>query len=313
MRDERGLVAVIGGPTASGKSGLALGLAERFGGRVINADSMQLYRELAILTARPEAADEALAPHRLYGVWAASERGSVARWRDAALSEIRDALTAGALPVLVGGTGLYIRSLMEGLVDLPEIPEEIRARGRALYAEMGGEVFRAALIVRDPENADLAPADVTRLTRAWEVLEATGRSLRVWRREATSAAPEDLEFLPFVLDPPREALYAACERRFDVMMERGALEEVRAFVALGLDPELPANRALGVPELRRVLTGEWTLPHAMDKARQATRNYAKRQATWFRHQLPQAIRPAGAGALDAMCAEVERRLGEKRQ
>jgi len=313
MRDGKSLVVVIGGPTASGKSGLALGVAERFGGRVINADSMQLYRELTILTARPEPADEARVPHRLYGVLPASERGSAARWREAALGEIRAALAAGALPVLVGGTGLYIRSLMEGLVDLPEIPVEVRARARFLYAEMGGEAFRAELLARDPECADLAPADVTRLTRAWEVQEATGRSLRVWRREAASGEPGDLAFLPVVLDPPRDALYAACERRFDRMMERGALEEVRAFVALALDPELPANRALGVPELRRVLAGEWDLSHAADKARQATRNYAKRQATWFRHQSPLAMRPPLSDALDAVCAEVELRLREKSQ
>lgn len=313
MRDGKSLVVVVGGPTASGKSGLALGLAERFGGRVINADSMQLYAELTILTARPGPEEEARVPHRLYGVLPASERGSVARWREAALMEIRSAIARDALPIVVGGTGMYIRALMEGLVELPEIPEEIRERGRALYAEMGGETFRAALLERDPESVDLAPADMTRLTRAWEVLEATGRSLRLWRRESTSAAPADLEFLPFVLDPPRETLYSACERRFDVMMERGALEEVRAFVALGLDPDLPANRALGVPELRRVLSGEWTLSHAVDKARQATRNYAKRQATWFRHQLSGAPRPSTPDALSETIEIVERRLREKSQ
>lgn len=276
-------VVVIGGPTASGKSALALKVAEAFGGVVINADSMQVYRELTILTARPEAEDLARAPHRLYGVLPAAERGSAAWWRAAALEEI--AAAGDRLPIVVGGTGLYLRALMQGLAEIPPIPDEIRAESKRLFAERGGEAFRADLVARDPASAKLDANDITRLTRAWEVLEATGRPLTAWQQDAAHGAPEGLHFLTVVLTPPREALYAACDRRFGQMMQRGALAEAQALDALGLDPELPAMKALGVPELRRFLHGEATLEDAVLKARQTTRNYAKRQLTWFRHQL----------------------------
>jgi tRNA dimethylallyltransferase len=280
------LVVAIGGPTASGKSALALAVAEAFGGTVINADSMQVYRELTILTARPEGADLARAPHALYGVLPASARGSAAWWRTAALAEIETARDAGRLPVVVGGTGLYLRALMNGLAEIPPVPEAVREEARRRFREVGGPAFRAELVARDPDSARLDANDATRLTRAWEVVEATGRPLSEWQRESAHGAPGHLRFLTAVLTPPREPLYAACDRRFGAMMERGALEEARALDALGLDPDLPAMKALGVPELRRFLAGEWTLEQAVDKARQTTRNYAKRQLTWFRHQLP---------------------------
>ncbi len=290
-------VVVIGGPTASGKSGMALDIAEAFGGTVINADSMQLYADLDVLTARPGAEDLARVPHRLYGVLPASERGSAARWRDMALAEIAAAHAAGRLPVVVGGTGLYLRTLMEGLSAVPAIPEDIRKAAHARLRDLGGEAFRAELVVRDPASAKLNPGDTTRLTRAWEVLEATGHPLSHWQTQTAEGAPEGLAFTVLVLDPPREALYANCDRRFRVMMGQGALEEVRRLDAQNLDPDLPAMKALGVPELRAHLHGERSLDEAIALAQQSTRRYAKRQVTWFRHQL--AARPAttrGKGA-----------------
>jgi tRNA dimethylallyltransferase len=280
---------VIGGPTASGKSGMALDIAVALGGTVINADSMQLYADLDVLTARPGAEDLARTPHRLYGVLPASERGSAARWRDMALAEIAAAHAAGRLPVVVGGTGLYLRTLMEGLSAVPSIPEDIRKAAHARLRDLGGEAFRAELVARDPASAKLNPGDTTRLTRAWEVLEATGHPLSHWQTQTAEGAPEGLSFTVLVLDPPRDALYANCDRRFRVMMGQGALEEVRQLDAQNLDPDLPAMKALGVPELRAHLRGELSLDEAIALAQQSTRRYAKRQVTWFRHQL--ASRP----------------------
>lgn len=292
--DWQGRVVVIGGPTASGKSGMALAIAEAFGGTVINADSMQLYAELDVVTARPPAEDLARASHRLYGVLPAAERGSAARWRDLALAEIAAAHVAGRLPVVVGGTGLYLRTLMQGLSAVPAIPEDIRQQAHARLRALGGEAFRAELIARDPASAKLNPGDTTRLTRAWEVLEATGQPLAHWQSEAAEGAPAGLSFAVLVIDPPREDLYANCDRRFVAMMGQGALEEVRRLDALRLDPELPAMKALGVPELRRHLHGDLPLGEAVALAQQSTRRYAKRQVTWFRHQL--AGRPPASAA-----------------
>ena len=282
-------VVVIGGPTASGKSGMALDIALARHGTVINADSMQLYAELDVLTARPGAEDLAQAPHRLYGVLPAAERGSAARWRDMALAEIAAAHAAGRLPIVVGGTGLYLRTLMEGLSAVPAVPDEVRKAAHARLQELGGEAFRAELVGRDPASAKLNPGDTTRLTRAWEVLEATGHPLSHWQTQRAEGAPEGLLFSVLVIDPPRDALYANCDRRFRVMMGQGALEEVRRLDTLGLDPDLPAMKALGVPELRDHLRGALTLDEAIALAQQSTRRYAKRQVTWFRHQL--AARP----------------------
>lgn len=282
-------VVVIGGPTASGKSGMALDIALARNGTVINADSMQLYAELDVLTARPGADDLAQAPHRLYGVLPAAERGSAARWRDMALAEITAAHDAGRLPIVVGGTGLYLRTLMEGLSAVPAVPDEVRKAAHVRLQELGGEAFRAELVDRDPASAKLNPGDTTRLTRAWEVLEATGHPLSHWQTQRAEGAPEGLLFSVLVIDPPRDALYANCDRRFRVMMGQGALEEVRRLDALGLDPDLPAMKALGVPELRDHLRGALTLDEAIALAQQSTRRYAKRQVTWFRHQL--AARP----------------------
>ncbi|MCX7354403.1 MAG: tRNA (adenosine(37)-N6)-dimethylallyltransferase MiaA [Alphaproteobacteria bacterium] len=292
-------VLVIAGPTASGKSRLALDLAAARRGTVINADSMQVYRELRILTARPGAAEMARAPHRLYGVLSAAEPCSAARWRVLALAAIEEARSQGRLPILVGGTGLYLRALFSGLAEIPPIPQEVREAARARQRDLGGEAFRAELARRDPESAArLAAGDTQRLVRAWEVVEATGRTLPEWQR-AGGAGTGAHVYRTILLMPPRDALYAACDARFGAMVTAGALDEVRALLAFGLDPALPALKSLGVRELARHLAGEWTLEQAEEKARQATRNYAKRQTTWFRHQLaPDLVleRPDSAAA-----------------
>ncbi len=282
---DRPPVVVITGPTASGKSGLALLLAEAVGGVVINADSMQVYRELAVLTARPGAEALDRAPHRLYGVLPGSERCSAGGWRKMALEEIAACHAAGQVPLVVGGTGLYLRALERGLAKVPEIAPEIRQAARARHRDLGGAVFHAELAVRDPVMAArLSPGDSQRLIRAWEVVEATGRSLAAWQAEEGAEPPAPYRFLRITCQPPRKELYAACNARFAAMAEGGALEEVRALLALALDPSLPIMKALGVPELAAHLAGEFTLDQAVFRAQQATRNYAKRQMTWLRTQ-----------------------------
>ena len=279
---------VIAGPTASGKSGLALRVAEEFGGWVINADSMQVYDVLRLLTARPDPADEARVPHRLYGVLPPSQVCSAASWTAMAAAAMAEAWAAGRLPVLVGGTGLYLRAAMEGLSPIPEIPDAIRDDSRALLARIGNQSFHTLLASRDPVMAArLDVGNSQRLSRAWEVIEATGRSLAEWqatpRQGAISAS-----WLGLTLVPPRESLYAACDGRFLAMMAAGALDEARAMAGLGLDPALPAMKALGLAELIANVHGELLITEAVARAQQATRNYAKRQLTWFRHQMPAA-------------------------
>ena len=288
---------IIAGPTASGKSAIGLAVAKALGGTIINADSMQVYRELSVLTARPDADDCAVAPHRLYGFLSATQACSAALWRERAREEIAAASAAGRLPVVVGGTGLYLRVLTQGLAPVPEIPPEVRAASRLRLADMGAEAFHRELARRDPVMAArLRPTDRQRLARAWEVLEATGRSLDAWQREPATPPSDllgDFCFTSFVVAPERTALYAACNARFLRMLDQGALAEARAVDALGLDSQLPAMKALGLPELRRYIHGEVTLDEATAAAQQATRRYAKRQATWFRHQM------AGAHRLEA--------------
>jgi tRNA dimethylallyltransferase len=253
-------VVVLAGPTASGKSALALDLAEAFAGVIVNADAMQVYRELEILTARPDAGALARAPHRLYGVLPGAEACSAGRWREMALAR--------------------------GLAPLPRVPAGLRRAARQRHRELGGAAFHAALAARDPATAArLEPGDSQRLIRAWEVLEATGRPLAEWQA-ADSGADTPYRFLCIALLPPREALYAACDRRFLGMVEAGALDEVRALLALGLDPELPVMKALGVPELAAHLNAALPLETAVARAQQATRRYGKRQMTWLRTQLP---------------------------
>ncbi|WP_426958009.1 tRNA (adenosine(37)-N6)-dimethylallyltransferase MiaA [Muricoccus radiodurans] len=275
---------LIAGPTASGKSALAVALARAANGVVINADSMQVYRELRILTARPSPEEEALAPHALYGVRPAAEAASVAWWRDAALAEMARATAQGRLPILCGGTGLYFNALTTGLSELPPISETARTEARALLAEEGSAALHARLTQADPDTArTLRPSDRQRLARAWEVWRGTGRGLAAWKADAPTTGPAPYAFRAILLDPPRDALRAAITSRWDAMLHAGAIEEVRALLTQGLDPSLPAMRAHGVPELSAVLAGHITLAEAGRRATLAMGQYTKRQATWFRH------------------------------
>ena len=283
-----GKLIIVAGPTASGKSALALAIASAFGGTIINADSMQVYRDLRVLSARPDDAALAAAPHRLDGILDGAELCSAARWATLAHGEIAAAQAAGRLPIVVGGTGLYLRTLLHGIAAVPEIPEEIREAARARHRAIGGEAFRAELAKRDPVAAARLPAgDGQRLVRAYEVVTATGRTLGDWQRAGAEGVPR-YDSRQFVLLPPRDALYAACDDRLEAMIAAGALDEVRGLMARGLPPEMPILKAVGVPELARHLAGEADLAVAIAAAQQATRNYAKRQFTWFRHQLTDA-------------------------
>ena len=285
-------VIILAGPTASGKSALAMDLAERLvGGRavIINADSMQMYRDLRIVTARPGSADEARVPHRLYGVLDADDPCSAARYRDLALPEIAAARQAGSLPIVAGGTGLYLRALTRGLSPVPDIPAEIRDAVRRLHRRLGSDAFHEALAARDPVMAGRLPAaDTQRCLRAFEVVEATGRSLADWQAMPNEGPVLDGPVTTIALTPPRDWLYERCNRRFDAMLAAGARDEIRALDAKGYAPGLPAMKALGVPELLRLVRGEVSQDEAVAAAKTATRRYAKRQLTWFRHQMDAA-------------------------
>jgi tRNA dimethylallyltransferase len=278
-------VIVIAGPTASGKSALALVLAEEMRGTVINADALQCYRDLEILTARPDAAARARAPHRLYGYLDVTKRGSAGAWRALALAEIAAATASGRLPIVVGGTGLYLHALQHGLAPFPKIPDSIRDEAAALHRALGGAGFRDRLAALDPASAASLPSgDAHRLVRAYAVVRATGSPTRVWRAQPHSAASW-CHFATILLMPPRERLYAACNARFAAMLEAGGLAEADALAARRLDPALPAMKAVGLRELVRYLRGEITFVQAIAAAQRATRRYAKRQTTWFRHRL----------------------------
>ncbi|MBE9555600.1 MAG: tRNA (adenosine(37)-N6)-dimethylallyltransferase MiaA [Proteobacteria bacterium] len=286
MNDKKQPVLIVAGPTASGKSGLALAIAVEFDGVVINADSMQVYSELRVLTARPSPEDEARAPHRLYGVLPASEVCSAGRWRDMALAEIESAHAVGKLPIVCGGTGLYLKALTEGLSPMPDVPDDIRERVRARLTAEGAETLHRELSARDPAiSKRLEPADGQRIVRALEVLEATGRPLSEWQADPAPGPPAGLRFATILLTPPREELYARCDLRLEAMLDEGALDEVRRLNAMGLAPDLPATRALGVKAFSDYLAEYITLEQALTDAQQSTRNYAKRQFTWFRHKI----------------------------
>ena len=274
---------IIAGPTCSGKSALALDLALQHGGTVINADSMQVYRELPILTACPSAADEAAAPHRLYRIRDATEPGSAAWWRTAALAAMAEARGTGRRPILCGGTGLYLSALTQGIADIPEPDADARAEARHSLDTDGPAALHARLAAVDPGTAaTLRPSDGQRLARAWEVWRTTGRGLRSWQADAM--APPDWRFRMVLLDPPRSGLRRAIAERFRAMLRAGALDEAAALYARGLDPGLPAMRAHGVVELGAYLRGHATLAEAGERTVLATGQYTKRQATWFRHR-----------------------------
>src|SRR5215470_6794516 len=278
---------LIAGPTASGKSALALTLAEALGGTIINADAMQVYRDLRVLTARPAPAEEARVPHLLYGHVDAAENYSVGRWCVDAGAALAAVERGGRLPILTGGTGLYFKALTHGLAAVPPIPAQIRAAVRARVAREGIAALYAELSERDGATAGrLMPGDRARITRALEVVLATGRSLTDWHREGMPSALDPQLAVKVFLDVDRAELYRRIDARFDAMLRAGALDEVRALASRRLDPALPAMKAHGVPWLIRHLKGEIDLAAAAEVAKRDTRRYTKRQATWFRHQLP---------------------------
>jgi tRNA dimethylallyltransferase len=279
-------VLLIAGPTASGKSALALRLAERIGGEIVNADALQLYADLSVLSARPTSEEMARAPHHLFGVADGADGWSVGRWLEAALPILEGIAGRGRRAIVVGGTGLYFRALTKGLADIPAVPAAARRAAADAYQRLGEDAFRQALAARDPAAAvRIAPGDRQRLLRAYEVAEATGKALTDW--QADTAAPLGAhQWRAVVLEPDRAALYARCDARLDAMIEAGALDEVRALTARRLDPLAPVMKAVGVRELAAHLAGELTLAEAVALAQQETRRYAKRQLTWFRNQTP---------------------------
>ena len=291
---------LIAGPTASGKSALALALAERIGGTVVNADSMQVYADLRVITARPTPAEEARVPHLMYGHVDAAVNYSVGQYLADARAALDEVRRSGRIAILTGGTGLYFKAMTAGLAAVPPIPPEIRDRVRARLAEHGAQALHGELQQRDPAAAArLSPNDRTRVARALEVVEATGRPLADWQTQGLPALIGARAPRVFIA-PERAALYARIDARFSTMIAAGALDEVRRLAARRLDPLLPAMKAHGVPWLIRHLAGEITLDEAVHHARLDTRHYAKRQFTWFRHQLGDWPRMAPEAALDAL-------------
>lgn len=281
---------LIAGPTATGKSALATAVAGQTSGEIINADSMQVYADLEILSARPTAAEETVVPHHLFAMINAANAFSVADWHGRAAACITDIWQRDGLPILVGGTGLYFRALLDGLAPIPDIPDEIRANLRATLAEEGAGVLHARLQEVDPAMAArLDPGDGQRLARALEVQLATGRSLTEWQQDAAAGALGEADHAgqvtKVVLTLPRDALYQRIEHRFDQMMDAGALDEAARLRDQGLSGNQPAMKALGVPSLMAHLAGEKDLPEAVQEAKTRTRRYAKRQMTWFRNQF----------------------------
>jgi tRNA dimethylallyltransferase len=307
MTDQAARRAVlIAGPTASGKSALALALAEALGGTIINADAMQVYRDLRVVTARPTPEEEARAPHLLYGHVDAAENYSVGRWCVDASAALTAVEQGGRLPILAGGTGLYFKTLTRGLAAIPPIPSQIRSAVRERLKREGIAALYAELSARDDASARrLMPADRARISRALEVVLATGRSITDWHAEGMKAALDPHAAVKVFLDVDRAQLYRRIDSRFDAMLASGALDEVRALAGRQLDPALPAMKAHGVPWLIRHLNGEIDLPAAVEAAKRDTRRYSKRQATWFRHQLPDWTWIAPETAL----GEIRRALG----
>ncbi len=286
MSTPRSRPILISGPTAGGKSALALQLARDRGGIIVNADSMQVYRELRILTARPSIADETQASHVLYGHVSATEPYSVARWLADVAEVISAAGASGQTPIIVGGTGLYFRSLSEGLSPIPPIPDEIRRHWRGEAQRLGAVDLHGVLADRDTTMASrLEPSDAQRVTRALEVLDATGRSLADWQLQPGTPLVDLAATECLLVQPSREILRERCDRRFDAMMAAGALDEVRGLLALDLPEDSPALRALGVPPLARHLAGELALAAAIEQAKAETRQYVKRQETWIRSKM----------------------------
>lgn len=282
-------VALIAGPTASGKSDLAVELALDIGRRggsavVVNADSAQVYRDLEVLSARPSVAEMRGIEHRLFGTWDGSQACSAADWAAAAIREIAAAHERGDVPILVGGTGLYLRTLLDGIAPVPAIDPAVREAVRALTV---ADAY-TALQSEDPERAArITPGDTARVGRALEVVRSTGQPLGHWQAQRIGGIGDAVDLFPLVLLPPRDWLYARCNLRFARMLDGGAVKEVEVLLARHLSPALPVMRAIGVPEIAGWLRGEWSRDAALTRGQQATRNYAKRQYTWFRRQTPE--------------------------
>ncbi len=276
-------LALIAGPTASGKTALALHLAKARDIVIVNADSAQVYADLPVLSAQPTRAEQASVPHRMFGYLDGNTPCSAARWAADATREIAEVHRSGAVPVLVGGTGLYLRTLLEGIAPIPEVDPALRANIRALPVENA----YAALLEQDPAiAAGLAPSDGSRIARALEVIQSTGRSIADWRKRKVGGLESRVDLQPLVLLPPRDWLYARCDTRFDAMMGAGAVEEVAALLSRGLPGDAPVMRAIGVPEISKMLSGAIDRTEATNLGKIATRQYAKRQFTWFRNQAP---------------------------
>ena len=304
MVEQKPPLVVIAGPTASGKSALAIALAQQIDGAIVNADSAQIYRDLRILSASPSDEELKIADHRLYGVQDAAISCSAADWAEMARSEIQLIHSAGRTPILVGGTGLYLRTLLEGIAPVPAIEPEIRARVRGADVD----VNRAMLQSLDPEAfARIGSRDTSRTARALEVVVSTGRTLKEWQNQRQGGIGHHVDLRAVILLPPREWLYSRCNERFLKMVEAGAIDEVAALLGRGLSETLPAMRAIGVTEISRFLSGKSTLDQAIAAGQQATRRYAKRQYTWFAHQPPaqwarleQPMGPQNAGQMLAL-------------
>jgi len=276
-------VALVAGPTASGKSALALALARRSGGVIVNADASQIYRDLGVLSARPSAAEMAEADHRLFGIGDGAESCSAADYAALASAEVAVIHASGRLPILVGGTGLYMRSLLDGIAPVPPIDPEVRRKVRTASVSEN----RVRLLSADPDAATrLNAADTTRIARALEVVLSTGKTLAEWQDRRAGGIGGTIVLRPLILLPPREWLNRRCGERFAAMLDGGAVAEVKALLARGLDPELPVMRAIGVREIAAMLRGEMTRDAALAAGQLATRRYAKRQYTWFSHQPP---------------------------
>jgi tRNA dimethylallyltransferase len=306
--EDRGAVALIAGPTACGKSAAALALARATGGEIVNADALQVYRDLEILSARPDAASLASARHHLYGHVDAARRYSTGAWCADAEATLNDIAARGRLAIVVGGTGLYFRALEQGLSSIPVVAPDVRAAAQARLDAVGLAVFRAEIIARDPAMARIEAHDRQRHLRAYEVLLATGRPLSAFQSEA--GRPVARARWRIVIEPDRRALYEAIDARFDAMLDEGAMEEAAALAARRLDPALPAMKAVGLRELAAVLDGAISLDEARATAKQASRNYAKRQLTWFRNQMRDWPRAEDPGAAAAALYEGFRQAGE---
>jgi len=301
---------LIAGPTASGKSALALAVAQATGGAIVNADSMQVYRELRLLSARPSAQDEAAADHRLFGIVSAREPFSVALWLAEAQRVLDELRGAGRLAIVTGGTGLYFKALTQGLAEAPKSDPEIRAAARARRAALGVAGFHQELVRLDPASASLEPGDTQRVLRAWEVVRKSGRGLSSWKAAQRPVVGAE-RMAGFVIEIDRPILNARIDARFDDMMAAGALDEARAFWALNPGADLPATKALGLPQLKRALDGELSLEAAVADAKQQSRRYAKRQGTWFRHQAAGWARLDPAAGVSAMRDAVLTALGRR--